>query len=319
MGLRERLANPIFAQAVAAAAQQGVYLLGQYILLKKIQPMPRESEQMEKAIGRIDRLIEKLDNELKAIREAASVAGADGHAVVVVTAKDENKKPRPEKAEAVTKIEVEDAVERAAAEETKVEEVPIRVVVNGGDNPGGEESNPGSEADEPQPYSRYAPEMDVSAACLPCTRAHLAMVAGSLEEALRFARADGIDHPEVIKRLTASGKDLVVLERYDLAPEKIQQASPEEQKVIRELLPGIRKLRQDVLNRVKTPEDLERIAAEAEKLYQKAVAAGFHRPIDWSKVEKQLFPEAAGKETTGSQESTNAPKQENNEKSQEAA
>lgn len=177
----------------------------------------------------------------------------------------------------------------------------------------GEENKPHIDAENDedkadQPYSRYAPDMRVSTACLPCTRAHLAMVAGSLEEALRFAREDGVSHPEVVKRLGACGKDLVVLERYDLAPEKISALLPEEKAVVQEILPRIRKLRQQVLNQIDDVESLERVAAEAEQLYwvtlQKSPKGD---EIDWQRVERELF--GVGQEQEAGAEAVESPEQ----------
>ncbi len=185
-------------------------------------------------------------------------------------------------------------------------------------------------------YSQYAPDMDVSIGCVPCTRAHLATVsaamqeastakqadqqtsavaaareevvalleydltpeklsatpeidrevlskyadkmvhmrdelqgpvpettiaAASLKEALRFAREDGIDHPEVQIRVQRTEEVINALERVKLAPEKLRGLSPEQKQAAKEALPELRRARQDLLNKTKTADDLEEVTA----------------------------------------------------------
>lgn len=182
-----------------------------------------------------------------------------------------------------------------------------------------------------KPYSRYAPDMDVSIGCIPCTRAHLATIAASLKEAeaghldqvaaareeivalreydltpdklaatperdrvvlakydqalgelqeqlkgpapeatvasaslkeaLRFAREDGVGHPEVQIRMERTEEAINALERVTLAPERLGKLPPEEAKRARSVLPDLRRVRQDLINHVQTPEDLEAVTA----------------------------------------------------------
>ena len=188
--------------------------------------------------------------------------------------------------------------------------------------------------EEPKkPYSKYAPDMDVSIGCVPCTRAHLATItaslkdgdaaaareemtalleydltpeklaktpeterrilekyaaeidrlnnsltgpnrdltvaSASLKEALRFAREDGVTHPEVQERMARTEEAINKLERVTLAPEKLQGMDPEEAEKVREALPEIRKARQDLVNHVRTPEDLEDVTARIAVLDKK--------------------------------------------------
>lgn len=111
----------------------------------------------------------------------------------------------------------------------------------------------------------------VATACLPCTRAHLITIAGTLKEALRFARDEGINHKEVLDRLDAAAEEIAVMERFDLSPEKVDNAPEHEKKVIREvILPKIRTIRQNLINNVQKVEDLEEIAVSAVELYKQA-------------------------------------------------
>lgn len=114
----------------------------------------------------------------------------------------------------------------------------------------------------------------IATACLPCTRAHLITVAGTLKEALRFARDEGLNHPEVLDRLDAAAEEIAVMERFDLAPERIANAPPEEKEVIRKVLPQIRNLRQKLINEIDSVEDLEETAATAAEIYKQARNTG---------------------------------------------
>lgn len=108
-------------------------------------------------------------------------------------------------------------------------------------------------------------EEDFSVGCLPCARAHFATVAGTLKEALRFAREGGIADPEVQSRLEAAEEDITVIERHDWTPEKILRSPREQQEVMRQMLPELRQLRQEVIG-ISSVEDLERAAAKAGEL-----------------------------------------------------
>lgn len=119
----------------------------------------------------------------------------------------------------------------------------------------------------PQPASRRPATGDAAVAtgCIPCARAHLATVSGTLKEALRFAREGGILDPEVQSRLTAAEEDITNIERHDWTPEKILASPPEEAELIRSFLPRLRELRQEVVQ-IASVEDLEQAAAKAGEL-----------------------------------------------------
>ena len=99
-------------------------------------------------------------------------------------------------------------------------------------------------------------------ACLACARDHLATVSGALGEALRFARSDGIGHPEAQRRLALAEEEVAIMERIDLAPEALVALPPEEKSLAEEVLVRGRGLRQE-LGEVKDLETLERVAASA--------------------------------------------------------
>lgn len=115
-----------------------------------------------------------------------------------------------------------------------------------------------------QPTSENAPD-SLAVGCLPCARAHLATIAGTLKEAIRFARSEGLNHPEVQSRLEAAEEDVTIVERHDWTPEKILRSPEHEQKLIRAMLPKLRELRQEIID-IDSVEDLEEVAAKAATL-----------------------------------------------------
>lgn len=97
-------------------------------------------------------------------------------------------------------------------------------------------------------------------------RHELVRASALLNEAVRFARAgDGIDHPEVRWRLAEAEACLVAAERVDpgtFDPETAQ---------------ALRRLRQEVSNRVETPDDVVRVAQAARELAKQANSPVFER------------------------------------------
>ncbi|MFB5675170.1 hypothetical protein ACE3NQ_11470 [Paenibacillus terreus] len=89
----------------------------------------------------------------------------------------------------------------------------------------------------------------------------LTAIAASLKEALRFARADGIEHPEVQIRLERSEEHANGLERIRYAPENLQQLDEKMREEIKQVLPELREARHKLINGMVTPDDLEWVAA----------------------------------------------------------
>lgn len=182
-----------------------------------------------------------------------------------------------------------------------------------------------------KPYSQYAPDMDVSIGCVPCTTTHLQTIvramkaaeaghpeefaaarkeivalraydltpeklaatperervelmklesqladleaqmagpapeatfaAASLEESLRFARADGLGHPEAVMRVDDSEGAISSLERVTFAPAKLAKMDTDAAHKARAELPKIRVARQDLTNKVTNADELEEVTA----------------------------------------------------------
>ncbi len=93
-------------------------------------------------------------------------------------------------------------------------------------------------------------------------RMNLAKAAGALEEAGRFARADGVNHPEAQQRIADAEAWLAETERGEWSPERRQQMDGPTRDVVDQALPAFRKQRQFLINGIESPEDLDRVAAE---------------------------------------------------------
>jgi len=102
----------------------------------------------------------------------------------------------------------------------------------------------------------------------------LTAISGELDEALRFAREDGIDHNESMLRLRMTKKrisdetegQILKIERDYLSPANIANLTGDEKKVIDHVLPQIRRLRQQVLNNMNTIEGIEKSSAMANNI-----------------------------------------------------
>lgn len=93
-------------------------------------------------------------------------------------------------------------------------------------------------------------------------RLNLARAAGALEEAGRFARSSGVDHPEAQKRIADAEAWLATTERAEWSPERRAQMDPAIRPIVDANLPKFRKQRQFLLNGIQSPEDLDRVAAD---------------------------------------------------------
>jgi hypothetical protein len=99
-------------------------------------------------------------------------------------------------------------------------------------------------------------------ACLPCSRDHLSTVSGALNEAIRFARREGIYHKEVADRVGMALDELNMLERIDLSSANIESLPPDEKRLANWGLEKSRELRHEI-TAVKNPDDLEHVASHA--------------------------------------------------------
>lgn len=126
--------------------------------------------------------------------------------------------------------------------------------------------------------------------CRPCTSDHFATCAGVLEEALRFARADGLENDEVVERVALCAEQMNAWERWDAAPESFEDLAEEDKAFLRQWLPKGRSFRHR-LNSIQSMEDLERVAAEAHRLHlnaRKELRARIPKPALAEKFETEM-------------------------------
>lgn len=113
--------------------------------------------------------------------------------------------------------------------------------------------------------SEYSGTSQISAqgkACIPCGSDHFSTVSGELSEAMRFARREGIEHPEVLVRIAHAEDELNVFEREDGSPDKVVALPPHEKKLMNKMLNRSRELRH-ALKEIKDVDSLEQVAAQA--------------------------------------------------------
>jgi hypothetical protein len=103
----------------------------------------------------------------------------------------------------------------------------------------------------------------VATSCVPCSIGHLGTCTGLLNEAMRFARNDGIDSEEVINRVNMCVDELNALERVDLRPELIYGLPDWEKTLAEEALELSRTVRHGLEGLSNVP-DLEGIAAKTQ-------------------------------------------------------
>jgi len=99
-------------------------------------------------------------------------------------------------------------------------------------------------------------------ACVTCSINHLSACAGLLsDEAIRFARREGVTSEEVIRRISRCQDQLNAMEREDLAVEKVAQLPDWEKKLAIEAQNKSAEIRHKLEN-ISSIEDLENVALE---------------------------------------------------------
>jgi hypothetical protein len=103
-------------------------------------------------------------------------------------------------------------------------------------------------------------------ACIPCVLNHYSVCAGLLsDEAIRFARREGLDSDEVIRRISRCQDQLNAMEREDLAVEKVAKLPEWEKKIAIEIQNESARIRH-ALENITSLEELENIAMEIKRV-----------------------------------------------------
>ncbi|HUV55838.1 MAG TPA: hypothetical protein VMV84_01265, partial [Dehalococcoidales bacterium] len=105
--------------------------------------------------------------------------------------------------------------------------------------------------------------VDVKTGCVACSLGHLGTCTGLLNEAMGFARHDGLNNVEVIDRMNKCLDELNALERVDLDSEKIAYLPDNEKKLALTALEASRNTRHNIEN-ISSVDELERITAETQ-------------------------------------------------------
>jgi len=137
---------------------------------------------------------------------------------------------------------------------------------------------------------------EIATGCIPCAIGHFATCAGLLNEAMRFARKDGLEFNEVLDRINKSLDELNALERVDLDTEKVYALPSDEKDIAIKALNASRATRH-ALESLTTTDDLERATADVQ-----AVRRDIGR--DWyrhrlSRLPKEKLTEADLEELNG--------------------
>jgi len=136
-------------------------------------------------------------------------------------------------------------------------------------------------------------KQNIATGCVPCSIGHLGTCTGLLNEAMRFARKDGVGSEEVIKRVNICLDELNALERVDLSPEQTNDLSDWEKELAVQALDLSRTVRHG-LEGLSSLEDLEGIAAETQGKRQEIGKAWFQArlsrltPGERQQVKQQL-------------------------------
>jgi hypothetical protein len=125
----------------------------------------------------------------------------------------------------------------------------------------------------------------IASGCVPCSLGHLGTCSGLLNEAMRFARSDGVQSEEVIDRVNMCLDEIAALVRVDLRPEMTVNLPSRDKELANEILVGSRNISHK-LEGINDVADLEQIAAEAQGLRQKIGKEWFQQRLS------QVSPEA---------------------------
>lgn len=100
----------------------------------------------------------------------------------------------------------------------------------------------------------------IESGCVICAIGHLGTCSGGINEAVRFAKKEGIESSEVINRVNMCLDELNIMERIDLRPEMIVNLPDWEKKLANQALVVSRGMRHE-LGEFSSVDGLERVAA----------------------------------------------------------
>lgn len=137
-------------------------------------------------------------------------------------------------------------------------------------------------------------KIEKGVSCLPCSRDHVSTASAVLNEAVRFSRNGDMGHVEVQRRIGIALDELNAMERIDLAADSIEGLAGYEKEVAIEAANDSRDLRH-AITAIKTPEDLQKVAAKAANVRTKFMSNIFKLSTKDGTI-KQLCKGLAGEE-----------------------
>jgi len=114
--------------------------------------------------------------------------------------------------------------------------------------------------------------------CIPCSTGHLTTCAGLLNEAMRFARTEGVGSDQVLDDTNACLTELNAMERIDMSPERIAQLPPWEKELALEVLALSKETRYG-LESMRTPEDLEKVTVNLQPKQREILKKWFRHKL----------------------------------------
>lgn len=151
------------------------------------------------------------------------------------------------------------------------------------------------------PMATESKASSIPSGCVPCSIGHLGTCSGLLNEAIRFARNDGIENDEVINRVNMCLDELNTMERVDLRPEMIQDLSDWEKDLANKALGLSRSLRHN-LEGLANFEGLEQTAAQTQSMRQEIGRGWFKEKLSRMSPEQRQVLEQRLKEKYGEPE-----------------
>jgi hypothetical protein len=153
-----------------------------------------------------------------------------------------------------------------------------------------------SSSQEPSaPSTTQEKATGIATGCVACSVGHLGTCSGLLNEAMRFARKDGVQSEEVIERVNMCLDELNSLERVDLRPEMIYNLPDWEKSLAEKALNLSRSLRHD-LEQISDISTLEGISAKTQTTRQEIGKAWFKERFSRMTPEQQRIVEEKLKE-----------------------
>jgi len=147
------------------------------------------------------------------------------------------------------------------------------------------ETPPDSKEKESPEYREKA--TSTKSGCIQCAIGHLGTCSGLLNEAVRFAREDGLASTEVIDRMNMCLDELNTMERVDMRPEMIQNLPEDDKSIANAALTTSRQIRHGIES-LNNSEDLESLAAATQTIRGKIGHHHFRkRLINMPKKEKR--------------------------------